>query len=319
MSRLRVVDVLNRIVVIVDVVDHLIGVVVVSLVRGDRDHGFLVGGLRRCRLRRRTPPVRSRSFHFGLGAALGASDRISMQVVKFPAATHTRVLGAPFPALPRPCLPASWDYRDRRQCQFGAPLSKSNFRSNLRRLTLPTAVLETGRVRRHAHATRAPRGLRRRARAVPPDLVGCRSLERNSAPCPATNPSLTACSCLARSRWARPASAGFWRARTWRRRRLRSVPLGRSSNGRVTASWRVHGVGVGGLAEPDAALDLGNSGTAVRLLAGVCASHGFTTFMIGDRSLRRRPMRRIIEPLERMGAAVCGTQRRPVAVRADRR
>ena len=67
-------------------------------------------------------------------------------------------------------------------------------------------------------------------------------------------------------------------------------------------SWRVHGVGVGGLAEPDAALDLGNSGTAVRLLAGVCASHGFTTFMIGDRSLRRRPMRRIIEPLERMGA-----------------
>ena len=67
-------------------------------------------------------------------------------------------------------------------------------------------------------------------------------------------------------------------------------------------SWRVHGVGVGGLAEPDAALDLGNSGTAVRLLAGVCASHGFTTFMTGDRSLRRRPMRRIIEPLERMGA-----------------
>ena len=41
MSRRRVVNVLNRIVVIVDVVDHLIGVVVVSLVRGDRDHGFL--------------------------------------------------------------------------------------------------------------------------------------------------------------------------------------------------------------------------------------------------------------------------------------
>ena len=97
MSRRRVVNVLNRIVVIVYVVDHLIGVVVVSLDRGDRDHGFLVGGLRRCRLRLRTPPVRSRSFHFGLGAALGASDRISMQVVEFPAATHTRVLGAPFP------------------------------------------------------------------------------------------------------------------------------------------------------------------------------------------------------------------------------
>ena len=67
-------------------------------------------------------------------------------------------------------------------------------------------------------------------------------------------------------------------------------------------SWRVHGVGVGGLAEPAAVLDLGNSGTAVRLLAGICASHGFTTVMTGDASLRRRPMGRIIEPLERMGA-----------------
>ena len=67
-------------------------------------------------------------------------------------------------------------------------------------------------------------------------------------------------------------------------------------------TWCVHGVGVGGLAEPDAVLDLGNSGTAVRLLAGICASHGFTTVMTGDASLRRRPMGRIIEPLERMGA-----------------
>ena len=67
-------------------------------------------------------------------------------------------------------------------------------------------------------------------------------------------------------------------------------------------AWRVEGVGVGGLAEPASVLDLGNSGTAVRLLAGICASHGFTTFMTGDRSLRRRPMSRIIEPLERMGA-----------------
>jgi len=67
-------------------------------------------------------------------------------------------------------------------------------------------------------------------------------------------------------------------------------------------TWRVHGVGVGGLAEPDGVLDLGNSGTAVRLLAGICASHGFTTLMTGDASLRGRPMGRIIEPLERMGA-----------------
>ncbi len=67
-------------------------------------------------------------------------------------------------------------------------------------------------------------------------------------------------------------------------------------------TWHVNGVGVGGLAEPDGVLDLGNSGTAVRLLAGICASHGFTTFMTGDASLRGRPMGRIIEPLERMGA-----------------
>ena len=67
-------------------------------------------------------------------------------------------------------------------------------------------------------------------------------------------------------------------------------------------SWCVHGAGVGGLAEPDGPLDLGNSGTAVRLFAGICASHAFTTFMTGDRSLRSRPMGRVIEPLERMGA-----------------
>ena len=78
--------------------------------------------------------------------------------------------------------------------------------------------------------------------------------------------------------------------------------LGASIERTADGTWRVQGVGVGGLAEPDSVLDLGNSGTAVRLLAGICANHGFTTFMTGDRSLRRRPMGRIIEPLERMGA-----------------
>ena len=80
------------------------------------------------------------------------------------------------------------------------------------------------------------------------------------------------------------------------------VALGVAIEREDDEGWRVHGVGVGGLAEPDGELDLGNSGTAVRLLAGICASHGFTTFMTGDRSLRARPMGRIIEPLERMGA-----------------
>jgi len=66
--------------------------------------------------------------------------------------------------------------------------------------------------------------------------------------------------------------------------------------------WRVRGFGVGGGQEPADVLDLGNSGTAARLLAGILASHRFTSFMTGDGSLRGRPMQRVIEPLSRMGA-----------------
>jgi 3-phosphoshikimate 1-carboxyvinyltransferase len=65
---------------------------------------------------------------------------------------------------------------------------------------------------------------------------------------------------------------------------------------------RVHGVGVGGLAEADRPLDLGNSGTAARLLLGVLAGHPFATFLTGDDSLRTRPMGRVITPLAEMGA-----------------
>jgi 3-phosphoshikimate 1-carboxyvinyltransferase len=67
--------------------------------------------------------------------------------------------------------------------------------------------------------------------------------------------------------------------------------------------WRVQGLGVGGLHEADRVLDLGNSGTGARLLIGLVASHPFRTFFTGDDSLRRRPMRRVIEPLQRMGAS----------------
>ncbi len=79
---------------------------------------------------------------------------------------------------------------------------------------------------------------------------------------------------------------------------------------------RVQGVGVGGFSEPDGPLDLGNSGTSARLLAGLCATHPFTTFMTGDRSLRQRPMGRVIEPLERMGARFVAREggRLPLAV-----
>lgn len=66
----------------------------------------------------------------------------------------------------------------------------------------------------------------------------------------------------------------------------------------------VHGVGVRGLGDASAALDCGNSGTSMRLLAGLLAGHGVQCVLTGDASLRRRPMRRVVEPLRAMGARV---------------
>jgi len=66
--------------------------------------------------------------------------------------------------------------------------------------------------------------------------------------------------------------------------------------------WTVDGVGVGSLIEPSRAIDMGNSGTSARLLMGLVASHGITATFIGDASLSRRPMGRVVEPLARMGA-----------------
>ena len=67
--------------------------------------------------------------------------------------------------------------------------------------------------------------------------------------------------------------------------------------------WRVWGRGVGGLVEPSQVLDMGNSGTAARLLIGMLATHPFASFFTGDESLCRRPMTRVIEPLSRIGAS----------------
>ncbi|MDO8605503.1 MAG: 3-phosphoshikimate 1-carboxyvinyltransferase [Phaeospirillum sp.] len=67
-------------------------------------------------------------------------------------------------------------------------------------------------------------------------------------------------------------------------------------------AWRLFGRGVGGLMEPANILDMGNSGTGARLLMGLVASHPFTCFFTGDGSLRSRPMRRVSDPLGRMGA-----------------
>src|SRR5215470_11742801 len=68
--------------------------------------------------------------------------------------------------------------------------------------------------------------------------------------------------------------------------------------------WRVHGVGVAGFAEPAAALDFGNSGTGCRLVMGAVAGCPIAATFDGDASLRKRPMRRVLDPLALMGAHV---------------
>ncbi len=70
--------------------------------------------------------------------------------------------------------------------------------------------------------------------------------------------------------------------------------------GRVT----VHGVGLHGLRAPAGPLDMGNSGTSMRLMSGILAGQAFDTVLIGDASLIRRPMRRVTEPLTQMGARI---------------
>jgi len=67
-------------------------------------------------------------------------------------------------------------------------------------------------------------------------------------------------------------------------------------------AWRILGVGVGGFAEPRAPLDFGNSGTGCRLAMGAVAGCPITAIFDGDASLRSRPMRRILDPLQQMGA-----------------
>jgi 3-phosphoshikimate 1-carboxyvinyltransferase len=67
-------------------------------------------------------------------------------------------------------------------------------------------------------------------------------------------------------------------------------------------AWRISGVGVAGFAEPTAPLDFGNSGTGCRLVMGAVAGCPITATFDGDASLRMRPQRRVLDPLERMGA-----------------
>jgi 3-phosphoshikimate 1-carboxyvinyltransferase len=80
--------------------------------------------------------------------------------------------------------------------------------------------------------------------------------------------------------------------------------LGAKIERRGDGHWRVYGAGLGSLLAPRQPLDFGNAGTGARLMMGVVAGHGITARFDGDASLRKRPMRRILDPLALMGAEV---------------
>jgi 3-phosphoshikimate 1-carboxyvinyltransferase len=105
---------------------------------------------------------------------------------------------------------------------------------------------------------------------------------------------------------------------------LRTATVMRALGAEVThdpdGTWRVAGRGIGGLVEPADVLDMGNSGTAARLLCGILASHNLFAVMTGDASLRQRPMRRVIDPLSACGARFAAREggRLPLAVRGPK-
>ncbi len=81
--------------------------------------------------------------------------------------------------------------------------------------------------------------------------------------------------------------------------------------------WHVRGVGVGALREPETALDFGNAGTGARLVMGMVGSHPITATFIGDASLSKRPMGRVLDPLRQMGTQVMAREgdRLPLTLR----
>src|SRR5918997_4530665 len=88
---------------------------------------------------------------------------------------------------------------------------------------------------------------------------------------------------------------------------LRALGVGCTVD-REAARAEVQGQGWEGMAEPSSVVDAGNSGTTLRLLLGVCAALPVRTVLSGDASLRRRPMRRVVEPLRAMGAVIEGPE-----------
>ncbi len=98
--------------------------------------------------------------------------------------------------------------------------------------------------------------------------------------------------------------------------------LGISVEGAETGRLVVHGKGLDGLSEPAGVLDLGNSGTGMRLLAGLLAGQDFFSILTGDRYLVKRPMARVVDPLRQMGAVIdgrSGGKYAPLAIRGGGR
>ena len=87
--------------------------------------------------------------------------------------------------------------------------------------------------------------------------------------------------------------------------------MGVEMSGPCGGSLEIQGVGLNGLTKPASPLDMGNSGTAMRLIAGLLAGQAFPATLTGDISLRQRPMERIITPLSRMGADLGATGGKP--------
>lgn len=103
---------------------------------------------------------------------------------------------------------------------------------------------------------------------------------------------------------------------------LRAVgAMGVEVTRKAPGHYLIQGVGLEGLAEPDAVIDCANSGTTARLLLGLLSGQPFAAILTGDESLRRRPMERVVEPLTRMGACVIGRsagRRLPLAIAGRR-
>ncbi|MBI2468766.1 MAG: hypothetical protein HYV62_13285, partial [Candidatus Rokubacteria bacterium] len=114
---------------------------------------------------------------------------------------------------------------------------------------------------------------------------------------------------------------GFLEAEDCLRTLRAAAALGVEVARKAPGHYLLRGAGLEGLTEPEDVIDCGNSGTTARLLLGILAGQPFGAVLTGDESLRRRPMRRVVEPLGRMGARVLGRDgsgRLPLAIAGAR-